>query len=434
MKFTSTRNKSLVVSFENAVLNCLPEDGGLFVPCETEDLRKWISHIDETTSFSSIAGTLSSAFLREEFSPIICETIASRAFPFSPEFKQLDENLFVLDLSTGPTGKHRDFGISYLSSFLETVCQYRGKKAVYVDATTGELGASVAVSLRGKKNVKAVLIYPKGSVKGLEESDFIWNGGNIYPVEIEGDEKACHEMVREILSDKAFVQNHGITLANTINIGRLLPQAFFYPFAFSRIKSKVKMSIDYTMAPGNFSNLVAGLYAWQFALPVNGFTVPATKNLVVGMVGEPVVLDSIVPLENRNPTDPTEVSNIERLEDIFSANSQMMKHFIFPQIIEDKDVEEAAKELFKKYGFFGDRHTARAYASMKKRMAMDDSYDAANILIARDNPAYSLEYVTHVIGETPAISENIKKAMGQTVSGREVVSGISEIRKIIESL
>ncbi|MCI7534479.1 MAG: threonine synthase, partial [Treponema porcinum] len=107
MKFTSTRNKSLSVGFSQAVLNCMPDDGGLYVPFETEDLRRWILYTDENTSFSSLAGSLTSAFIKDEFSPIICETIATRAFPFSPEIKQLDENLFLLELFHGPTGIHR---------------------------------------------------------------------------------------------------------------------------------------------------------------------------------------------------------------------------------------------------------------------------------------------------------------------------------------
>ena len=120
MKFTSTRDKSLRVGFTQAVMNCLPKDGGMYVPCEMEDLRKWILYTDEDSTFSSIAGSLTSAFMHEEYSPIICETIASTAFPFAPEIKQLDENLFTLDLTKGPTGIHRDFGISYLVSILET--------------------------------------------------------------------------------------------------------------------------------------------------------------------------------------------------------------------------------------------------------------------------------------------------------------------------
>lgn len=93
MEFTSTRNSSLSVPFSKAVRDCIPEDGGVFVPSSIEDLRRWVNFIDENTSFTSIAGSLTSALMHEEYSPIVCETIATKAFPTSPKVRQLDDNL-----------------------------------------------------------------------------------------------------------------------------------------------------------------------------------------------------------------------------------------------------------------------------------------------------------------------------------------------------
>src|SRR5574344_2611105 len=155
MRFTSTRDKSLSVSFSQVILNCMPKDGGLYVPFETEDLRRWVLYTDENTSFASMAGSLTAAFIKDEFSPIICETIATRAFKFSPEIKQLDENLFLLELYHGPTGIHKDFGISFLVSCLETILHLKGENATFLDVSKGDLGASLAFALRGKKHIKA---------------------------------------------------------------------------------------------------------------------------------------------------------------------------------------------------------------------------------------------------------------------------------------
>ena len=434
MKFTSTRNKSLSVGFSQAVLNCMPDDGGLYVPFETEDLRRWILYTDENTSFSSLAGSLTSAFIKDEFSPIICETIATRAFPFSPEIKQLDENLFLLELFHGPTGIHRDFGISFLVSCLETILQLKGEKALFLDVSTGELGASLAYALRGKKNIRAVLVYPKGTVTGLSDEDFYWNGGNIYPVEVDGTEKECYDIVRAVFAEKQFVLKNALTVANTANIGRLLPQAFFYPFAFSRIKNKVNSSIFYALAPGNYSNVVAGLYAWQFALPLNGFILPATDSLTIDPVGNPILLDSVVPLAKRIAADPSEPSNIERLEDIFSANSLMMKHFLYPYAISDDDVNDAAKELFLKYKVYADRHTARAYAASVLHEKVNSGEPYATVLVARDSPSLSEEFVRHTVGEVPEMRESVRNSLKAVDLSRECVSSPEELKRIIETL
>lgn len=434
MKFTSTRNNSKEVSFSQAILNCMPKDGGLYIPCETEDLRRWILNTDEDASFCTIAGTLTSAFIKDEFSPIICETIATRAFPFSPEIKQLENNLFLLELNNTPTGNHRDFGISYLTACLETILQLRGKSAILVGVSErGDLCSSLTWALRGKKHLKAVVVCPKGKVRGVRDEDYVWNGGNVYPVEIDGNEQKCHELVREIFSDADYVQKHNLTVANTTNIGRLLPQAFFYPYAFSRIKNKVHSDIYYALAAGNYSNVVAGLYAWQFALPLNGFIVPATDAFTVNPGGTPIILDSLVPMDDREPANPSEPSNLERLEKVFSANKLMMRHFVFPVEINDEDVDEAAKDLFKKYKIIADRHTARAYASAKiQKENSEDEY--ATVLIARDHPSLSPDYIRHTIGEIPEMPASIKEAFILSTPGKPAVSSVEEIKKIIEAL
>ncbi|MDE5899500.1 MAG: threonine synthase [Treponemataceae bacterium] len=432
MKFISTRNKSRTLGFSQAVLNCMPADGGLYVPHEMEDLRRWILYTDEDTTFTSIAGSLTSAFINDEFSPIICETIATRAFPFAPEIRQLDESLFLMNLSTGPTGKHRDFGISYLAACLETILQYRGETSVFLGVSTGELGAMLARALRGKKRIRAAIVYPKGSVCGMEEGDFFWNGGNLFPVEIDGTEADCHDLVRKIFADRKFVEERNITVANTANIGRLLPQAFFYTFAFSRIKHKIQGDIFYALAPGNYSDVTAGLYSWQFALPLSGFILPATNELSVDALGNPVLLDSVVPLKERLPADPSEPSNLERLEDVFTANRAMMRHFIYPTDIDGRMTADAAKELFCKYKLFADRPTAQAYAAGKIRRPEED--EAATVLIMRDHPALSAEFVRHTVGELPAMPESIRDALAPMKLSRPCIQTAEELRAIIESL
>ena len=412
----------------------MPKDGGLYVPSETEDLRRWLLNIDEDSTFSTIAGTLTSAFIKDEFSPIICETIATKAFPFSPEIKQLEENLFLMELNHTPTGNHRDFGISYLTACLDTILQLKGENALLVGVSErGELCASLTWALRGKKNLKAVIICSKGNVRGVKESDYCWNGGNVYPVEVDGPDILSQVIAKQIFAEPEFVKKHHITVANTANIGRLLPQAFFYPFAFSRIKNKVHSDIYYALAAGNYSNVVAGLYAWQFALPLNGFILPATDAFAVNPGGNPIILDSLVPLNEREPADPTEPSNLERLEDVFCANKLMMRHFVFPVDISGEDVDEAAKELYKKYGLVADRHTARAYASaLIQKQNREEDY--TTVLIARDHPSFSAEYIKHTIGEEPEMPASIKESQVHINLERPLISSFEEIKKIIESL
>ena len=434
MQFTSTRNSNLKVSFSQAVRDCIPDDGGVFVPSSIEDMRRWIYYIDETTSFASIAGSLTSALMHEEFSPIICETIATAAFPVEPVVKQLGGSLFMTEMYHGFTGCHRDYGVSYLVSYLETTLQLKGGKAVFLDFTHGGLGALLSKILKGKKNIKAVLVYQKGTVRGLDEESLVWNGGNIYPVEMEGSEAEIKAAISEVFADREFVQTNGLTVANTTNVCRLLGQIFFFPYSFAQVKKKFNGEFYYAMGAGNYGSLMAGLYSWRFALPVNGFYVPSTTALARSANGSPVVLDSLVDLKVRGETNPAIPANLERLESFFGKNEMMMRNFIYPCDVSEEQRDAAAKELYMKYGIFADKETASAYAVVKENCSEVFDEDGAFILTAYNHPSLSSDYCRHVIGEAPEMPDEIKASFVPVQLRRPVIASVEELKKIAGNL
>ena len=417
MEFTSTRNSSLSVPFSKAVRDCIPEDGGVFVPSSIEDLRRWVNFIDENTSFTSIAGSLTSALMHEEYSPIVCETIATKAFPTSPKVRQLDDNLFMMELYHGFTGYHRDYG-----------------SAVFLDYTDGGLGALLNQLLKDKKNIKAVLVYKKGKVCGIDEESLAWNGGNIYPVEMEGSEEEIRSAISKVFADREYVKAKNLTVANTTNVCRLLSQIFFFPYSFAQIKKKVDGDIYYSMDAGNYGTLVAGLYSWRFALPVNGFLVPSTAALARSPSGNPVLLDSMVDVSKRSEINPITPANIERLESFFGKNELMMRNFVFPIDVSERQREKAAKELFIKYGLYADRATAAAYASIKEARDYDLDEDCSVVLTAYNDPSLDAEYCRHVLGEAPEMPENIKASMKPLELNRPLISSLEELKAIIDNL
>ena len=434
MHFKSTRNPDLLVPFSKSVLQCTPDDGGVFVPSDIADLRKWISYIDGTTPFTSIAGSLTSALMNDEYSPIICETIATNAFPSEPAVRQLEDHLFLMELYHGFTGNHRDYGVSYLINFLEYTCELTGKKAMILDFTHGGLGALLSNLLKDKKNIKAVLCYEKGTVRGLDPESLAWNGGNLYPIEMDKSKNEIKEMLKGIFKDKEFVAEHGLTVANTTNICRLLSQLFFFPYAFAQIKEKVDGDIYYAMDAGNYGTLMAGLYSWRFALPVSGFYVPSTASLFSDPLGNPCVADSIVSLGQRHSVNPMSPANLERLENFFDNNSLMMRHFVFPVDISEKMREKAAKELYMNYNVFADKSTASAYAVIKEKKDEIFDEEGSVVIMACNDPVLSSEYCRHVLGEVPHMHPNIQKAMKPYELNKDLVSSAEEIKAIIKSL
>lgn len=432
MNFTSTRNNDLLVSFSQAVKDCVPADGGVFVPSEIEDLRRWIYYIDNKTSFTSIAGSITSALIKDEFSPIICETIATDAFPSEPVVRQLDDKLFLMELYHGFTGYHRDYGVSYLCSYLEKTLQLKGEKAVFLDFSHGGLGVLLAKVLRGKKNIKAVIVYKKGTVRGLKDEDLVWNGGNIYPVEMEGSEAEIKAKISEIFSDHEYVQKHNLTIANTTNVCRLLGQIFFFPYSFAQIKNKIDSDIYYALDSGNYGTLIAGLYSWRFALPVSGFLVPSTSALCADPTGTPILLDSFANPSTRENISPIQPANIERLESFFDNNKLMMRNFVYPVNVSEKQRDAAAKELFTKYGVFADMETARSYATIKERGEEIFDDEGAIVLMANNHPCLSSDFCRHQLGEAPEMPADIAETLKSYALNKKVISSASELKAIID--
>lgn len=434
MRFISTRNGDLSVLFSQAVRECTPLDGGTFVPYSIEDMRKWIYYINESTSFTSIAGSLTSAFINDEYSPIICEKIATDAFPFEPNVVQLDENLFQMQLYTGFTGQQRDFGISYLCSYLENTLQLEGEKAVFLDFTFGGLGAILAKCLRGKKNIKAILVFQKGTVQGFDEEDFVWNGGNIYPVEMDAPIEQIRKVIHEIYDNEQFVVANKITIANTTNVCRMLGQLMYFPYSFSRIKNRVSDDIYYALNAGNYGTIMAALYSWRFALPLSGIFTPSTNELTLDSNGKPVIYDCSSEVQGRKCANPVNPANLERLKYFFKENDLMMRNFVYPTMVTEKDIVEAANVLYKKYGVVADKDTASAYACVLGNKNIEGDDESAIVLLSNNHPAYSNDFCKTVYGRELELPVFVRDSLKKVELNRPLVSSAEEIMKIVEKM
>ena len=433
MKFISSRvTNDTGISFSEAILNCVPQDGGMYVPIVDESLSNWILYMNRQTSFQSIAGTLTSAVIKDEFSPIICETIATKAFPFSPELKQLDENLFSLELFHGPTGCYKDFPISYFASCLENILIMKNKTATILAVTNGETGACIVEALKNKTRLKAILLYTKETMRKIDPSCLIENGGNILAVEVNGTEEQCFDVVRQIMKDKDFTNQYNLTLANSINIGRVLPMIFPYIYAFTRLKNKTCGDIFYAMDAGNYGNLLSGLYAWKSSLPVNGFITNCTDSLILDQDNKCAILDARIPLHKRNAADPANPSNLERLEAVFKTNSLMLKGLVFPSLVTEKDKVAACKNAYEKYGYFLDMQSSIAYAAALKQNETLMDQDGSVVLIARNHPSLSQTEIKHIIGETVELPEAIKTLYENEKNKKIIEPNTESVKKLLK--
>lgn len=406
MQFKSTRARTGGVSFRSAVLQCLPEDGGLYIPVEVSDVRQLFLYMDDQISYPDLVSTVTPALLGSELNPVVADTVAKEAYSFEPALVPLDEHVSLLELHNGPTGVFKDFGISYCASIIEQLVDQEGR-AVTLTATTGQAGSSIARAFAGKRNTLAVLLYPEGPIHGLKPETFVENGGNILPLQVKGSFDDCQMLIQAAFKDRALIDRYSLTSANTINIGRLLPQSFYYLYSFIMLKKQVHGDLLFSVPSGNFGNLIAGLYAWKFGMPVNGFIAAMNANNSFGPFFKG---QSFVPGEAirtlSSSMDVGKPTNYERMASFYAESPSVMRNMVIPRTISDTETREAIIEVYEKFGRLIDPHTAVAYAAARQ-VLKNDLEDGHVVVLSTGHPARKAKELEDILGITVDIPEQL---------------------------
>ncbi len=408
MRFRSTKSYENQVSFKDAILRCLPPDGGLYIPSEAVDMRQFFLYMNDDTSFAELVSVLTPCLFQNELNPMAASRAAESAFIFEPELKILDKRHSVLNLYDGPTGYYKDFGCSFLASVLEELLK-DDKRIMIVSASMGDTAASLAKAFQGRKRMTAVILFPRGAVYGLDPETFVPNGGNILPIQIEGTQDDCQKLVREMINDRPFAERYHITSSNSINAGRLLPQTLYYLYAFIKIKKEIHDDLVFSVPSANFGHLIAGLYAWKFGMPVNGFIAAMNTNNSFGdfirgkpFTPKPLISTNTPSLDVANPT------NYERLAAFYEESPSVMKNMVFPCSVSDETTVKTIEKVWEKYGIMMDTHGAVGFAGAESFLADDDSGSHVIIPVTR-HPAKSAELIYKVTGKRPDMPERLRK-------------------------
>lgn len=408
MLFKSTRARSGSVSFRSAVLQCLPEDGGLYVPVEVSDVRQLFLYMDSKISYPDLVSTVTPALLGSELNPIAADYVANEAYSFEPKLVQLDEHLSLLELHNGPTGVFKDFGIAYCAAVIEQMVDPQGR-AVTLTATTGRAGASIARAFAGRENTLAVLLYPQGPIHGLNPETFVENGGNILPIEIKGSFDDCQALIQAAFKERALIERYSLTSANTINIGRLLPQSFYYLYSFIMLKKHLHGDLLFSVPSGNFGNLIAGLYAWKFGMPVNGFIAAMNANNSFGpfFKGQAFVPSEAIKTISSS-MDVGKPTNYERMAAFYAESPSVMRNMVIPRSVSDEETRSAIIEAYDKWGILIDPHTAVAYAAAQQ-VLKSDLEDGHIVVLSTGHPSRKAALLKEILGVEVEVPEYLKE-------------------------
>lgn len=354
-----------------AVLQSLPADNGLYMPEYIPRLPEEFIENLENYTFQEIAFKIAQAFLQDDVPADILRAIVDDSINFPANVVTIDHNLSILELFHGPTLAFKDFGARFMARLMNYFWSEEEGKLKILVATSGDTGGAVAAGFHGLDNIEVVIIYPKGKVSKLQESQLTTWNDNIYAIEIDDDFDACQKMVKQAFLDKDLNQQLNLSSANSINIARLIPQTFYYFEAFRQFKKGTKLS--FCVPSGNFGNLTAGIIAQKMGLPIHHMIAATNINDVVPQYLEKGIFNpGRAKPTLSNAMDIGNPSNFSRIMDLYGSTWNNVKKDISGFSFTDEETIQEIKYTHHHHAYVLDPHTAVGVLAAKAYQSEDE--------------------------------------------------------------
>jgi threonine synthase len=428
------------VSFREALFAGLAPDGSLYRPVEQPDLSQLFASFGPDTGYADLAARTTAALLAPEVDDSLARRIAARAFAFPPALRRLDEQRLLLELFHGPTCAFKDFGAQFLAAAMEAFVEAAGERLQVLVATSGDTGSAVAHAFHGRTGIDVVILYPSGRVSELQERQLTTLGGNVHALEVGGSFDDCQRLAKEAFRDPELRRRLRLTSANSINIGRLLPQAFSYLWAAAQLHGATgvngagegRPAPVFCVPSGNFGHLTAGVYAWRWGLPVRRFVAATNANDEVPAylaTGRFVPRPSLATLSNA--MDVGDPSNFERLADVFGGSAAAMAGVIDGCAVSDDDTRDGMRRTWERLGVLVDPHTAVGCVAAERFIASGACPQSDVIVLATAHPGKFAATVRGATGREPELPERLARCLRLPKQATLVGTGLDGLRNLL---
>jgi len=416
----STRGRAPAVSFREAVVAGLAPDGGLYVPQTLPRLSDAWWQRQRGRVFQDVAVAIAEEITGDEFDRGVLSSLIRDALNFPVPIVKLDDQLSVVELFHGPTFAFKDFGARTLARLMAHLNQGATPLTVLV-ATSGDTGGAVAHAFFGVPSTRVVVLYPEGQVSEVQEAQFTTLGGNVTAIAVRGSFDDCQRLAKEAFSDRALGSRLRLTSANSISLGRLLPQSFYYAYAALQSNEPPMISVP----SGNFGNLAAGVMAWKLGAPIARFSAPTTINDTVPRFlasGRVEPRPSVPTLANA--MDVGNPSNLERLQWLFGGDVLAMRQLISSRAQSDDEVRYAISELHDGFDYVADPHSTIAFLGTR--------HDAqCALFLSTAHPAKFREVVEPVVNETVQLPAALADTLARPKVALQIGPHLAELAELL---
>jgi threonine synthase len=393
----------------------------------TVDMNKVTERARE--SFADMAEYLAGLFFGDELPAGELQKVAREAFDFPVPLKHIGDNLYTLELFHGPTAAFKDFGAGFMGRMLGRL-RDADKKLTILTATSGDTGSAVAHGFYGIPGIEVVVLYPDGKVSDLQESQMTTLGGNIHALRVAGTFDDCQRMVKEVFADRDFRSRHNVTSANSINLLRWIPQSFYYFWGWTQwcALAGADEAPEVVVPSGNYGNLSAGMLARRMGLPIKRFVAASNANDVIpewlrtGTYRPRPSLQTIA-----NAMDVGAPSNYERMMTLTGGDIEAVRREIVGWASSDDDIRTAIRELYDRYGYISDPHSAAGYLAARH-------YDSRGFWLSTAAAAKFGEVIEPVLGVAPEVPERLARLVGRPKISTPMAPDAGELRDFVAGL
>ena len=417
MKYYSTNKKAPIATLEKAVVKGLAEDRGLYMPERIKTLdSKFFDEMPEMT-FQEIALTVADAFFGEDVEPEALKRIVYDTLQFDCPLVKVTDNIYSLELFHGPTLAFKDVGARFMARLLQYFIRKRSEEREerrdntinVLVATSGDTGSAVANGFLGVDGINVYVLYPKGKVSRIQESQFTTLGKNITAIEVDGVFDDCQTLVKNAFMDEELNKHMRLTSANSINVARFLPQAFYYFYAVAQLGKGARPVI--CVPSGNFGNICAALFGAKMGMPIRRFIAANNANDIVYkylQTGKYEPKPSIQTLANA--MDVGDPSNFARILDLFQNDYSAISGHISGATYSDEQIRNIMRECYKENGYILDPHGACGYQALKEQLQPGE----VGVFCETAHPAKFKEKVDEILSIDVEIPERLAAFMKGT--------------------
>ena len=417
MNFYSTNGQAPIATLEKAVVKGLAEDKGLYMPERIKNLSKEFYDNIENLSFQEIAYTVADAFFGEDVPAEDLKRIVYDTLAFDCPCVKVTDSIYSLELFHGPTLAFKDVGARFMARLLQFFLKKEGAGKVNVlVATSGDTGSAVANGFLGVEGIHVYVLYPKGKVSPIQECQFTTLGQNITAVEVDGVFDDCQALVKNAFIDADLKAHMQLTSANSINVARFLPQAFYYFYAYAQMKKKgLADQLVVCVPSGNFGNICSALFGKRMGLPVKRFIAANNANdvffkyLQTGKYEPKASVQTIA-----NAMDVGDPSNFARVYELYGKSHAAICANISGATYTDAQIAETIKEVKAETGYVCDPHGACGYRALKEGLKTGET----GVFLETAHPAKFKDTVDRILGddiEIPAKLQAFMKGTKQSV-------------------